>query len=293
MELDLKYRGRVATDKEVSYVNNYISAHTGYSRTKISQELCKHWNWRYSNGSLQEQLCRSYLLELERAGYIKLPPRKQTPNNPLANRKKPKKIEINVIPISTTLSSLETISIKQVRRTNQEQLYNSLIEQYHYLGYAQHIGENLKYMIYSGACPISCIGFSSAPRHIGSRDKYIGWDQYTRKVNIHLMAYNTRFLILPFVQVKNLASHILSQVSKRIASDWQILYGHPVYLLETFVDTDRFSGICYKAANWVMVGKTTGRGKNDHTNKPNRSIKTVWCYPLVKNFRELLTKTDI
>ena len=134
------------------------------------------------------------------------------------------------------------------------------------------------------------MAFSSAPRHIGSRDKFIGWDQEKRKRNIHLIAYNTRFLILPWINVRYLASHVLSKMVKRISKDWQDIYNHPLYFLETFVDTERFEGTCYKAANWIYLGKTTGRGKNDQTNKPNRSIKAVWGYPLNKNFKELLNQ---
>ncbi len=135
---------------------------------------------------------------------------------------------------------------------------------------------------------MGCLAFSSAPRHIASRDKYLGWTAQQRKLNLQMIAYNTRFLILPWIQVKNLASHILGQVCKKLALDWQAIYNHPVYFIETFVDTELFAGTCYQAANWIYLGKTTGRGKNDHTNKVNRSIKAVWGYPLSNKFREIL-----
>lgn len=128
----------------------------------------------------------------------------------------------------------------------------------------------------------------SAPRHIGSRDKFIGWSADTRKKNLHLMAYNTRFLILPWIKVKFLASHILGKISKILFNDWQKKYNHPIYFIETFVDTEKFEGTCYKAANWIYLGKTTGRGKNDNTHKQNYSIKAVWGYPLVRNFKKKL-----
>jgi len=132
------------------------------------------------------------------------------------------------------------------------------------------------------------MAWSSAPRHIKSRDTFIGWDPVVRMKNLPLMAYNTRFLILPWVRIKNLASHILAQMAGILPGDWQKQYNHPVYYLETFVDKTLFSGTCYKAANWTYLGDTTGRGKNDHTNKPNRTIKAVWGLPLAKDFRERL-----
>ena len=288
MELKVKYQGRIATILEANYINEFINIHPEYSRNRISQELCKQWNWQYSNGSLKDQVCRGYLLALERAGHITLPAKRCNPPNPLANRKKPEKVHVDESIINNPIRELHPLTIVQVRNTPQEQLYNSLIEHYHYLGYVHPVGKHLKYIIYSGVRAISCISFSSAPRHIGSRDKYIGWDQYVRRRNIQLIAYNTRFLILPWVKVKNLASHILSLVSKQISKDWLAVYQHPVYYLETFVDTERFKGTCYKAANWKYMGLTTGRGKNDKTNKPNRSLKAVWGYPLDRNFREKL-----
>ena len=132
------------------------------------------------------------------------------------------------------------------------------------------------------------MAWSSAPRHIGCRDRFIGWSPEARRRNIHLLAYNTRFLILPWARVPHLASHILAQVARRVSADWDQLYGHPVWFLETFVDPERFRGTCYRAANWVHHGITTGRGKNDQTNKANRSLKVILGYPLAADFRERL-----
>jgi len=146
----------------------------------------------------------------------------------------------------------------------------------------------LKYIAHWNGRAIGCLAWSSAPRHIGCRDRFIGWDQDDRKRNLHLIAYNTRFLILPWVRVKYLASHLLARCVGQIRRDWEKIYKHPVYFLETFVDTERFKGTCYQAANWIYLGRTTGRGKNDQTNKANRSIKAVYGYPLCKDFRERL-----
>jgi len=285
MELDVKYRGLIATTEGVAIIKKLIEETPNISRRALSIKLCQRWNWRQANGQLRDMVCRSFLLRIEEAGHIKLPPRK-VPYNFV--RKKPPQIDIDQTPVKAPLSNIKPFTILQVRRTPEEKLYNSLIEQFHYLGYCQPVGEHLKYVIFSNQRPIACFAFSSAPRHIGCRDKFIGWSPSIRKKSIHLIAYNTRFLILPWVHVKYLASHLLSCMAQLLSKDWQMLYNHPVYFLETFVDTERFHGISYQAANWIHLGETTGLGKNDHTKKPNRSIKAVWGYPLCKDFRKLL-----
>jgi hypothetical protein len=179
---------------------------------------------------------------------------------------------------------------QQVRRTGGEPLFNSLTQEHHYLGYEQPVGEHLKYVVWALGRPIACAAWSSAPRHIGARDRYIGWSAEARRRNIHFLAYNTRFLILPWVKVEHLASHILGRMTARISADWQQMYGHPLYFLETFVDPERFRGTCYRAANWVWLGKTTGRGKQSNSYVPNRSIKEVLGYPLRAKFRDLLNQ---
>lgn len=175
-----------------------------------------------------------------------------------------------------------------MRRTADEPLFNSLMESHHYLGYEQPVGEHLGYLIWAQGRPVACLAWSSAPRHLGSRDRFIGWSGEARRRNIRFIAYNTRFLILPWVEVPHLASHVLSRVARQLSHDWERLYQHPIYFLETFVDPKRFRGTCYRAANWVVLGRTTGRGKDDHTNRPNRSIKEVRGYPITPRFRQLL-----
>ena len=288
MELEIKYQGKVATTDEVEFIKKLISDNPNDSRRRLSKKLCEAWNWVQPNGALRDMVCRGFMLRLESAGYIKLPPRRFTPNNPLATRKSPSKVDIDQTPISTTLSKVQPFEIRQVGRTPYEKLFNGLISQYHYLGYSHPVGEHLKYIVYTEGRPIACFAFSSAPRHIGSRDRFIGWSPAIRKKNIHLIGYNSRFLILPWVRIQHLASHILGRMAKVVSADWQRVYNHPVYFLETFVDTEKFKGTCYRATNWIYLGKTTGRGKNDQTHRPNRSIKAVWGYPLSKNFRELL-----
>ncbi|UCC32528.1 MAG: DUF4338 domain-containing protein [Phycisphaerales bacterium] len=184
------------------------------------------------------------------------------------------------------------LDIRQVRRSSDESLFDSLIETHHYLGYTQPVGEHLKYLIWADGVPAACLAWSSAPRHLGCRDRFIGWSTEVRRRNIRLIAYNLRFLILPWAKVPHLASHILGRMARVLPQDWARIYGHPVYFLETFVDPERFRGTCYRAANWVVLGRTTGRGKDDLTHRPNRSIKEVWGYPLSKHFRRQLCSTE-
>jgi hypothetical protein len=190
--------------------------------------------------------------------------------------------------MTASLAEIRPLEFQQVRRTAEERLFNSLLERYHYLGYKQPVGEHLKYVVYALNRPIACLGWSSAPRHLGPRDRFIGWSTDARRQNIRYLAYNTRYLILPFVRVEHLASHILAGMARRLSEDWERVYGHPVYYLETFVDPERFRGTCYRAANWVVLGRTTGRGKDDLSHKANRSIKEVLGYPLIKDFRRQL-----
>jgi hypothetical protein len=288
MDLAIKYRGRVASTEDVTFIKNLIKDNPNDSRRALSIKLCKAWNWVQPNGALRDMVCRGLMLELHRAGHIQLPKKKQNPSNPLAQRKKPPKATIDQIPLEGPLSRIVPLEIRQVRRTRSEKVFNSLIEQYHYLGYCQPVGEHLKYLVFALGRVVACIAFSSAPRHIGCRDRFIGWDVRVRRQNLHLIAYNSRFLILPWVRVPHLASHILGRMARQLRKDWLWFYKHPVYFLETFVDTERFKGTCYKAANWIYLGRTTGRGKNDQTHKVNRSIKAVWGYPLLKDFRERL-----
>jgi len=285
---ELKYRGRLFTSEDILYVRQLIATHPRASRRQLSQKLCEAWQWKQRNGALCDMVCRGLLLMLDRAGLIDLPPVKFVPRNPLATRARPAPVLIDTTPVEGSLHRIQPLEFAPVRRTADEPVFNSLIEKYHYLGYEQPVGEHLKYVVRAQGRPIACAAWSSAPRHIGSRDRYIGWNPAERRRNIRFLAYNTRFLILPWVRVKHLASHLLGRMAAQISDDWQRLYGHPIYFLETFVDPERFRGTCYRAANWVVLGQTTGRGKQSNSYVPNRSIKQVLGYPLTKRFRELL-----
>ena len=289
MECLLRYRGKDITAQEVEFIKNIILEHPTLSRRGLSAELCQAWNWVQANGRLRSMVCRGMMLALHRAGHIQLPPVRQQPPNPLAQRPKPAPLlPLAWEPIQGAVRELGALEIRQVRRTAQEPLFGSLMEAHHYLAYTQPVGEHLKHLVYAQGTPIACLAWSSAPRHLGPRDRFIGWTAEERRAGIHLLAYNTRFLLLPWAKVPGLASHVLSQAARVVSEDWQRLYHHPVYLLETFIDPQRFSGACYRAANWRLLGWTTGRGKDDRTMQPNRSLKQLWVLPLVKDFQAKL-----
>ena len=286
--VELKYRGRVVTAEDILYIRELITAHPGASRRRLSQTLCEAWQWKQANGALRDMVCRGLLLMLDRAGHIELPAVKCVPHNPLVRRERPEPVLIDTTLIDGPLQELRPVEIQQVRRTNDEPLFNGLMEQYHYLNYEQPVGEHLKFLVRAQGRPLACLAWSSAPRHLGSRDRYIGWSAEARRRNIRFLAYNTRYLLLPWVRVPHLASHILGKMTGQLSQHWERMYGHPVYFAETFIDPGRFRGTCYRAANWKLLGLTTGRGKNDHTYKPNRPIKEVLGLPLTPRFRELL-----
>jgi hypothetical protein len=290
MNVILKYRGRVVTDAEVGFIRELIAAHPGLSRRGLSQELCGAWNWVQPNGRPRDMVCRGLMLALHRAGHLALPNRRHVPPNPLAQRSPPAALEIDRRPVQGSLQSLGPLRWEQVRRTPQEPLFNSLLEQHHYLGYTQPVGEHLKYLVFAQERLLAALAWSSAPRHLGPRDRFLGWSAEVRRKNLHLIASNLRFLVLPWVQVPHLASHILGRMARQLSGDWEQVYGHPLYFLETFVDPERFRGTCYRAANWLVLGRTTGRGKDDQTHRVNRSLKEVWGYPLHRHFRRRLSE---
>jgi hypothetical protein len=286
---EVRYRGRTYTDRELDEVRDLIARSPDASRWFLSKELCRKWNWVQANGALRDMLCRGLLLMLHRKGLITLPPLKQAPTSHLRGRRAPLEHAVDISLIEGSLGAVKPVMIVMVRRTPHEHLYKSLVHQYHYLGHTQPVGEHLEYIAFSQGRPIACIGFCSAPRHIGMRDRHLGWTKEERLANLHKIAVNTRFLILPWVRVPHLASYLLGQMARMISPDWEHLYSHHIVWLETFVDPERgFTGTCYKAANWKCLGLTTGRGKNDNSRKPNRSLKYIFGYPLEKNFKKAL-----
>jgi hypothetical protein len=282
------YRGQRFGGDEIVFIRQFIRDHPEMSRWKLSRLLCETWQWKQANGTLRDMVCRGLLLALDRAGEIQLPPVRRRVRNRLAERERPAPVIPDNRPVRGPIGSLTPLEFVQVRRTQEEPLFNSLMEQYHYLGYEQPIGEHLKYLVKAGGQAIACLAWSSAPRHLKLRDRFLGWSDAARERNVHLLAYNTRFLILPWVRVDHLASYILGRMAKRVPQDWQRLYAHPIYWLETFVDTSRFRGTCYRAANWQMMGTTAGRGHRAPTIEQTRPVKQMLGLALHRKFREIL-----
>jgi uncharacterized protein DUF4338 len=284
------YRGCSVTGEQIAFIRRLIADRPELSRWKLSRELCEAWHWKQANGALRDMVCRGLLLLLHRTGEIELPPVRRVVRNRIAERARPARVEMEECPLRGSLGDLQPLESVQVRRSPQEALFNSLLEQHHYLGYERPVGEHLKYLVKAGGQAIACLAWSSAPRHLKLRDRYLGWSEEARRRNVHLLAYNTRFLILPWIEVSHLASHILGRMAKIVPADWQRLYAHPIYWLETFVDTSRFAGTCYRAANWQEIGTTQGRGHRAPTLEQTRPVKKMLGLPLHRKFREILQR---
>ncbi len=285
--LPITIRKRTINEADLELIRTTVNKHWDKGRTQISRILCKKWNWVQPNSSLKDMACREVLLTLNRKGLLNLPARFNSANNDKRNRSIPL-VEIDQTPLQGKLSNLPPVKIKLVRNTTLEPLYNSLIQQHHYLAYRQIVGNHLKYIAFLDGRAVACLGWGSAAWSVKSRESFIGWNRSTKGKNLHFVANNTRFLILPWVSIKYLASKILALNAKRISDDWVKVYNHPLYLLETFVEKDRFKGTCYKAANWIHVGHTKGTSKRGHEHLFHGNIKDVYLYPLRKNFREKL-----
>jgi hypothetical protein len=240
MESAFRYRNQVITAPEVEFIRQLIVEHPEATRRRLSLLLCEAWGWKQPNGALRDMVCRGLLLGLHRAGQIALPAARLRSFNPAARYRGPRwkaeAIEVDTTPLAVPLSALRPLEFRNVRRTPEEALFNHLLTEYHPLHYVQPVGEHLKYMVYTCGRPLACLAWSSAPRHLGARDRYIGWSAEAPRRNLRFLAYNPRYLIVPRVQVKHLASHILGEMARRISSDWERSYGHPIYFLETFVD---------------------------------------------------------
>jgi hypothetical protein len=285
--LPITIRKRTIAEADLELIQATVNKHWDKGRKHISKLLCLEWNWRQPNGRLKDMACREVLLTLNRKGLITLPPRLNSANNDKRNRSI-LVVEIDKSPLNAKLSDLPSVKLTLVRNTPLEPLYNSLVQQHHYLGYRQIVGNHLKYIAFIGERPVACLGWGSAAWSVKSRDSFVGWNKATREENLHLVVNNTRFLVLPWVSVKCLASKLLALNHRRISDDWLKIYNHPLYLLETFVEKERFAGTCYKAANWICVGQTKGSAKRGHDHLFHGTIKDVYLYPLRKDFREKL-----
>lgn len=283
-------QGRQLGEADLDFIRGLLTAHPEWNRTRLSCELCAQWNWHNALGRPKDMAARTMLLKLERSGYIQLPARCAPSNN--TNRNRHVEPPPPPQPICAPLFELQPLCVSIVAPGSTDaRLFNALLAHEHYLGYRNTVGENLRYLVHDRHNrPVACVLFGSAAWKCADRDLYIGWDQPTRERNLQRLTNNTRFLIPRWVQVPHLASHVLGLITRRIRTDWLAKYGHPVYALETFVDRSRFKGTCYQAANWHRLGETQGRTRNDRKHRIQTSIKDVYLYPLVANFRrELLT----
>lgn len=288
-------QGRYIGAGELEQVRQLLIAHPDWSRRRLSCQLATVWKWRNPAGQLKDMAARTLLLKLEQRGWITLPPRRTKP----CNRMRQKQMPALDLPapkwaITGPLTALAPLAITEVSTragAAQRALFQALLHQRHYLGHRSCVGENLQYL----ACdrsgqPVACVLFGAAAWQCADRDRYIGWDPQRRAQGLSLIANNTRFLIPAWVQVRHLASHLLAQIAHRVCRDWQAKYGHPIYLLETFVQRDCLRGSCYRAANWVCVGQTKGRTRQDGLDGKHQQvpIKDVYLYPLDARFRERL-----
>jgi hypothetical protein len=284
MIAEAEFRVTRITEEHIQTIRQLIAGNPSWSRRRLSRELCRLWNWYSPVGQLKDMACRDLLLKLEQQGQIVLPRRKSEAFVRGGN--------ISIIQvahetkvIAGRLKDLLPLQVEVVEVGHPSwRLFKCLLFRYHYLGFSGTVGENMKYLIFdNNRRPLACLLFGSAAWSCAARDDFIGWDRDSRINHLHLLTNNTRFLILPWVRVPHLASHILSIVTRRIGGDWQHKYGHGLLLLETFVETDRFRGTCYKAANWRYVGLTRGRSRNDRYSRLKVPLKAVYLYPLAKS----------
>ena len=274
-------QGRTIRPEDMGLIRAALAGPAGTNRTRLSRELCAVWNWRNGIGQLKDMACRTLLLKLEARGYIRLPPRVTASVNGLRNRSLGH-LEHDQKPIAGPLESVRPLRLEPAAEgTSAAALFKFLLQRYHYLGHRNCVGQNLKYL----ACdrqgrPLACLLFGAAAWKAAARDRWIGWNAQERQRHLGLVSNNARFMVLPWVKVAGLASHLLGRVAARLAADWPQKYGQPLYLLETFVEAPRFAGTCYRAAGWQLVGLTTGRTRNDNGSKPRTALKAIYLKPL-------------
>lgn len=293
MHEEMVCQGRSVSASELRWLQSWLVDQKEKSRHRLALELCKLWQWRTATGRLKNYAARSFLLKLERRGLICLPPVRETMRR--RSWQKPFNAGSDFVPesvatITTILSECLPLTILQcVSGSPEESRFRSHLIRHHYLGFDRTIGENLQYLVRDRqGRDVACLLFGSAAWKVEARDQWIGWNDVQRQRHLITLTNNTRFLILPWVKVTHLASHILSKVLRRLPQDWQKKYGHPIHLVETFVDRDRFRGTCYKAANFIYAGETKGRSRQDRYQTLSVPVKDVYLYPLHQRFREAL-----
>jgi hypothetical protein len=284
-------QGRLIRPEDIDWIRCLLRQHPEWHRTRLSREIAQAWQWRDATGRLKDMACRTLLLKLDRRGEIQLPRRRR----PSVNHRRATCFEPvlhDTAPIEVSLAQLRPIELIQADSADTRDLWQTLLSAYHYLGFSTRVGQSIRYLaVDRHRRPVGCLLFGSAAWTVAARDTFIGWDHAARKANLHKVLNNMRFLIPPWVSVPHLASHLLGLVARQLPQDWAVKYAAPVHLLETFVDTERFRGTCYKAANWRRVGESTGRTRNDRHACIRQSRKAIYVYPLHRRFREQLTET--
>jgi len=283
-------QGRTVSARDVEVIRTLIAAHPTWHRTRLSQELCRRWDWVTANGRCKDMAARSLLRKLDSEGRICLPAPVCSANNAFRHCADPA-LTVDESPIEAGLAALRPLQISTVDEEAEQRLFRALLQRYHYLGYRGPVGENLKYLLYDRhGRVLSCVLFAAPAWSMACRDRFIGWGRGERERRLALLANNMRFLIVPWVRAPHLASHVLGRIVRRVRRDWQAKYGHSVVLLETTVEQHRFAGTCYRAANWRCVGETRGRSRNDRHKQFTVAVKSVWLYPLTRDFRSCLTR---
>lgn len=288
MPHDLLLQGRRLSAPELAHLQHWLAAHPRWPRTRLSRELCARWNWRNAAGRLKDMACRSLLLELQARGLITLPPRQRASVNGQRHRR-PLAVPGTPAPVRAELAAVQPLRVEPLPAGSPDRaLFHGLLQRYHYLGHRNGVGENLQYLVRDGqGRPLACVLFGSAAWQCQPRDAFLGWSPAQRRAGLARLTNNTRLLMLPWVRVPQLATQVLSRVCRRLSRDWQEKYGHPLELVETFVERDRFASTCYRAAGWVRVGATTGRGRNGGAAAPG-AVKEVYLRPLHPDFRRRL-----
>ncbi len=281
--------GRWISAEELAWIRAWLAAHPQANRTGLSRQLCMRWNWRNEAGQLKDMACRNWLLKLQARGELELPPRQGPSVNGRRHQSLPQ-VSHATDAITSALETLRPLQIEPVvSGQGVARLFACLLGRYHYLGYRPSAGEKLKYLVRDQqGRPLAGLEFGAAAWQVRARDSFIGWNRQQRQAHLPQVANNTRFLILPWVRVAHLASHVLGRVGRRISADWQVRYGHGIELLETFVQVQRFTGACYRAAGWQGVGHTAGRGRNDRQFTCPQTIKAIYLRPLHPEFRRRL-----
>jgi len=289
MERELIVRRRRIGPEEVEQIRQLIAEEGSRGRSHISNRLCEIWDWRQANGRHRQIACRDLLRQLQSKGLIELPPMLKAARR-VGYVNQVSKLEwSDRVPLQADLRSVgDEIRVELAQEVEKTRLFNRLIGGCHYLGYQQPTGAQLKYLAWRKDAPVACVSFGPAAFKVAPRDQFIGWTSERRQQRLDWLVNNDRFLILPWVQVRGLASLVLSQCLRRLRADWHQVYHHDLALAESFIEQGRFTGRCYAAANWRCVGRTRGRGRNDRFFEAALPVKTVWLYPLRTDFREIL-----